>query len=114
MTFLQLAKGWKPSRRRKLLAKTIYELMLYGFFFVLFAGAYAILYAMGRFAGLPWLLRFSYLFALLQFLSGMGMFLSNYLDAFWRYIILFSSVAYFLIPPFMWRVVEEKHKRHDH
>ncbi|MFN3471007.1 MAG: hypothetical protein ACK4ZR_00165 [Aquificaceae bacterium] len=96
-----------------MLAKTIYELMLYGFLLVLFAGSYAILYAMGRFAGLPWLIRFSYIFALLQFLSGMGMFLSSYLDALWRYIVLFSSIAYLFIPPIMWRVVEEMHKRHD-
>ncbi|MEJ5339909.1 MAG: hypothetical protein ACK42C_07060 [Aquificaceae bacterium] len=96
-----------------MLAETIYKLMLYGFLMVLFAGAYAILYAMGRFSGLPLLTRASYSFALLQFLSGLGMVLSPYLDLLWRVIILFSTFAYLFIPPVMWRVVVEMHKRHE-
>jgi len=97
-----------------LLADTIYKLMLYGFLMVLFAGAYAILYAMGRFSRLPLLVKLSYLFAFLQFLSGMGLVLSGYLDLIWRGIIFFSIVAYLFIPQAMWKVVVSLHKRHGH
>jgi hypothetical protein len=97
-----------------LLAETIYKLMLYGFLMVLFAGAYAIFYAMGRFSRLPSLIRLSYIFALLQFIAGMGMVFNDYLDLLWKGIIFFSTVAYLFIPQAMWRVVVSLHRRHDH
>ena len=95
------------------MAETLYKLMLYGFLMVLFAGTYAILYAMGRFSGLPLLVRISYFFAIFQFFAGLGMVFSPYLDILWRAIILFSIFAYLFIPPVMWKVVVEMHRRHE-
>ncbi len=95
------------------MAETLYRLMLYGFLMVLFAGTYAILYAMGRFSRLPFLVKTSYAFAVLQFLAGLGMAFSNYLDALWRGIILFSVFAYLFIPPIMWKIVVAMHERYE-
>ncbi|SNZ16976.1 hypothetical protein [Hydrogenobacter hydrogenophilus] len=93
-----------------MLADTIYRLMLFGFLMVLFACFYAILYAFGKVARLPSLQKLSYSFGLLQFLSGLGMFFSDYLDFFWRIIVLFSAFAYIFIPPLMWKVVVAFHR----
>ncbi|GBC88430.1 hypothetical protein HRbin13_00553 [bacterium HR13] len=94
-----------------MLADTLYRLMLYGFLMVLFACFYAILYALGRVSHLPSLQRLSYGFGVLEFLSGLGMVASDYLDTFWRVLILFSIIAYLFIPPIMWRVVVAFHER---
>lgn len=94
-----------------MLADTLYRLMLYGFLMVLFACFYAILYALGRVSNLPFLQRLSYAFGILQFISGLGMVTSDYLDTFWKAIILLSIFAYLFIPPFMWRLVVAFHER---
>jgi hypothetical protein len=94
-----------------LLAETIYKLMLYGFLMVSFACFYAILYTLGKAIRLPYLQKLSYSFGVLQFLSGLGMVTSDYLDLLWRAIILFSTFAYLFIPPIMWRVVTAFHER---
>ncbi len=94
-----------------MLADILYRLMLYGFLMVLFAGFYAILYALGRLNSLPSLVRLSYGFGILQFMSGLGMISMDYLDILWKVIILISIVIYLFIPPIMWRVVVVFHEK---
>ncbi len=87
--------------------------MVYGFLLVFFASAYAILYALGRVYSRPSLVKTSYGFAVLEFLSGLGMIITDYLALLWKAVILVSMVAYLLIPPFMWKVVVKFHQRHS-
>ncbi len=94
------------------MAEVLYKLMLYGFFMVLFAGFYAILYALGRLQNLPSLIKISYTFGILQFVSGLGMLSIDYLDLLWKVIILISIIAYLFIPPVMWKVVVLFHREH--
>ncbi len=95
-----------------MLADVLYKLMLYGFLLVFFASAYAILYGFGRVWDLPFLTKISYAFGVLQFLSGLGMVVTEYLAIFWKLIILISSILYLFIPPVMWKVVVKFHERH--
>ncbi len=95
-----------------MLADVLYKLMLYGFLMVLFAGFYAILYALGRLQNLPFLIKVSYGFGILQFISGLGMIGINYLDILWKIVIFVSIIAYLFIPPIMWRVVVTFHQKH--
>jgi len=90
------------------------RIMALGFTFVLSAGLYAMFYAFGRLFEKPWLVRFSYLFALAQALAALGMIATGYLDAFWVKLIAFSAVAYLFIPQGMWWVVTTFHQAEEH
>lgn len=93
------------------LDQVIRDLMLSGMLMVTAAGFYAMFYALGRLLRSPGLVRFSYLFALLQALGALGMILPNYLDPFWKYLIAFSSIVYLFVPQGMWWVVTTFHER---
>ncbi len=96
-----------------MLSETLRDLMLYGMLMVSAAGFYAMFYALGRMLERPGLVRFSYLFALLQAIGALGMILPNYLDPFWKYLIAFSSLVYLVIPQGMWWVVVTLHQAHE-
>lgn len=85
--------------------------MLLGLIMVASASFYAILFALGKARAFPPLIKVAYLFAFLEFVSGLGMVLLDYLHFFWRFIILASSIIYLFIPPLMWKVVLLFHKK---
>jgi len=95
------------------LDQVIRDLMLSGMLMVTAAGFYAMFYAMGRLFERPGLVRFSYLFALLQAVGALGMILPSYLDLFWKYLIAFSSVVYLFVPQGMWWVVTTFHAKEE-
>ncbi|WP_457630681.1 hypothetical protein [Oceanithermus sp.] len=95
------------------IAQMVGAIIIYGFFFVLTAGLYAMLYAMGRLFEKPWLVRASYLFAAAEALSAAGMVATGYLDRFWVNLILFSAGVYLFIPQGMWWVVVNFHKEFE-
>lgn len=98
-----------------MISGTIRDLMLCGMLMVSAAGFYALFYALGRMLAQPWLVRFSYLFALLEALGALGMILPGYLDPFWKYLIAFSALVYLFVPQGMWWVVTTFHEReHAH
>jgi hypothetical protein len=84
-------------------------IMLSGFFMILFAGAYTLLYGLGKVTKQPKYVKISYIFAVLQFLSALMMVKPDFLDPFWKYIIMFSAFAYLFIPQGMWWVVHTSH-----
>jgi uncharacterized membrane protein YfbV (UPF0208 family) len=83
--------------------------MLSGFFMILFAGAYTLLYGLGKISKKGVYIKISYAFAVLQFLAAVMMCYPAFLDPFWKYIIMFSAVAYLFIPQGMWWVVHTSH-----
>ncbi|HHJ06963.1 MAG TPA: hypothetical protein ENK24_05645 [Anaerolineae bacterium] len=91
------------------IARMVGLIMAFGFTFVLSAGLYAALYATGKLLEKPWLVKFSYLFALAEALSAVGMIYSGYLDRFWVVLVLASAIAYLFIPQGMWWVVTHLH-----
>jgi len=94
-------------------AQMVGAIIVYGFFFVLSAGLYAMLYAIGRLFEKPWLVRVSYLFAAVEALAALGMVATGYLDRFWINLILFSAVTYLFAPQAMWWVVVNFHRQHE-
>jgi hypothetical protein len=96
------------------IAQMVGSIIVYGFFFVLSAGLYAMFYALGRLFERPWLVRFSYVFAAGQALAALGMIATGYLDAFWTYLITFAAIAYLFIPQGMWWVVTTFHAEEGH
>ena len=95
------------------IAQMVGAIIIYGFFFVLTAGLYAMFYAMGRLFEKPWLVKLSYLFAAAEVLSAVGMVATGYLDRFWVNLILFSAAAYLFIPQGMWWVVVNFHHEYE-
>ncbi|WP_456446193.1 hypothetical protein ACMC9I_11010 [Deinococcota bacterium DY0809b] len=95
------------------IAQMVGAIIIYGFFFVLTAGLYAMFYAMGRLFERPWLVKLSYLFAAAEVLSAVGMVATGYLDRFWVNLILFSAVTYLFIPQGMWWVVVNFHAEYE-
>lgn len=95
------------------IAQMVGAIIIYGFFFVLTAGLYAMFYTMGRLFERLWLVRFSYLFAAAEVLSAVGMVTTGYLDRFWVNLILFAATAYLFIPQGMWWVVVNFHAEYE-
>ena len=95
------------------IAQMVGAIIIYGFFFVLTAGLYAMVYAMGQLFEKPWLVRLSYVFAGAELLSALGMVATGYLDRFWVGLIVFSALIYLVIPQAMWWVVVNFHKEHE-
>ncbi|WP_293173571.1 hypothetical protein [Oceanithermus sp.] len=95
------------------IAQMVGAIIIYGFFFVLTAGLYAMLYASGRLFEKPWLVKVSYVFAAAELLSAIGMVATGYLDRFWVNLILFSAITYLFIPQAMWWVVVNFHKEFE-
>jgi len=94
-------------------ALMVRDIMIYGIFFVLSAGLYAMFYALGKLFGRPGWTTFSYLFALGELLSAAGMIRAGYLDPFWVKLIAFSALVYLFIPQAMWWVVTRFHSELD-
>jgi len=94
-------------------AQMVGAIIVYGFFFVLSAGLYAMLYAIGRLFEKPWLVKLSYLFAAVEMFSAIGMVATGYLDRFWINLILFSAFTYLFAPQAMWWVVVNVHKQYE-
>ncbi len=84
-------------------------IMLSGFFMILFAGAYTLLYGLGKISKKSFYVKISYVFAALQFAAALMMITPSFLDQFWKYIIMFSAFAYLFIPQGMWWVVHTSH-----
>jgi len=95
------------------IAQMVGAIIIYGFFFVLTAGLYAMFYAMGRLFDKPWLVGASYLFAAAEVLSAVGMVATGYLDRFWINLIFFSAAVYLFVPQGMWWVVVNFHKEFE-
>ena len=84
-------------------------IMLSGFFMILFAGAYTLLYGLGKITKKSKYIKISYIFAAAQFAAALMMITPDFLDPFWKYIIMFSACAYLFIPQGMWWVVHTSH-----
>ena len=95
------------------IAQMVGAIIIYGFFFVLSAGLYAMLYASGRLFEKPWLVKLSYVFAAAEVLAAFGMAATGYLDRFWVNLILFSAATYLFIPQGMWWVVVNFHRAYE-
>jgi len=92
-----------------LTANDLLVIMLSGFFMILFAGAYTLLYGLGKITKKSKYIKISYIFAVAQFAAALMMITPNFLDPFWKYIIMFSACAYLFIPQGMWWVVHTSH-----
>ncbi len=95
------------------IARMVGFLMVWGFLFIFFAGLYAGFYTAGKMFRKPWLTWIGYVFAVAQFASGMNMVFTDFLDPFWKKLVVFIAVAYLFIPPIMWRIVLAFHNYYE-
>ena len=86
-------------------------IMLSGFFMVLFAGIYTLLYGFSKISKNPKFEKASYMFAFLQFICALLMILPDFLNTFWKSIVIFSAVVYLFVPQGMWWFVSRFHNR---
>lgn len=93
------------------IAQIVGTIIVYGFLFIFFAGMYATFYPLGKLFQKPWLMWIGYAFAVAQFVSAMIMVSTGYLDAFWVTLVVFTALAYLVIPPAMWRLVLAFHRQ---
>jgi len=93
-------------------AQALSVMITYGFTFVFSAGMYASLYAAGRIARKPYLVRLSYFFAALLVWGVVGMLTSGQLDTFWSLLMLFAGAVYLFLPQMTWWAVEAFHRHH--
>ena len=84
-------------------------IMIASMLMVAFAGLYALLYGAGKLFKNPKYIRFSYIFAAAQFLMALVIAYIDFLDVFWKILILISAVIYLFIPQGMWWVVHTSH-----
>lgn len=94
-------------------ARMVGFIMIWGFFFIFFAGLYAGFYTAGKMFRKAWLTWIGYGFAIAQFVAGMVMVSAGFLDPFWEKLVIFSAVAYLVIPIIMWRIVLAFHSYYE-
>jgi len=93
------------------IAQVVGAIIVYGFLFIFFAGMYATFYPLGKMFQKPWLVWIGYVFAVAQFVAAIAMALTGYLDPFWVKLVIFTTLAYLVIPPAMWRLVLAFHRQ---
>jgi hypothetical protein len=78
--------------------------------FSLFAGAYGVLYGLGRSRGSAALLTAGYLSHGLQWAVGLVVFAYSTLGLGWRLLILVSCLAFLKVPQITWSYLELTHR----
>jgi len=95
------------------IVQAVGTIIIFGFFFIFFAGLYAGFYTASKMFGKAWLAWISYIFAVAQFVSAMVMVTTGFLDPFWVKLMVFTAFAYLVIPIIMWRIVLAFHHYHE-
>jgi len=93
------------------IANDIVFIMLSGFFMVLFAGIYTLIYGYSKMSNSKKSEKLSYIFATLQFVFAVFMILPDFLSYFWKVIVILSAVVYLFVPQGMWWFVSKFHNR---
>ena len=77
--------------------------------FVLLAGAYALLYCVGRLSGRRELTWASHACYGLQLAAALTVLAATPLDWWWKALVLASAIVYQRIPPVVWRYLHTLH-----
>jgi len=78
--------------------------------YVALAGGYGLLYAIARLQDAPSLHRISFILYALHGLAAIAIVAWTPLQVGWKGLIVASSVAFFAIPPIIWRFLQRIHE----
>jgi hypothetical protein len=78
--------------------------------YVALAGSYGVVYAIARLQDAPVLQRISFILFGLHGLAAIAIVAWTPLQAGWKGLIAASSIAFFAIPPIIWRFIQRTHE----
>jgi len=91
-------------------AEMVRTLMALEFFYAILPGVYGVLYVLGHILRRPWIRWAGYAFGVGQLIVTALMLRTGYLDPFWARLVVVIALAYFVLPPGLWRLAEAIHK----
>ncbi len=91
-------------------AEMVRTLMALEFAFAMLPGFYGVFYILGQIWHRRWLSLVGVGFGLVQLAVTAIMLRTGYLDAFWSRWIVVVALAYFILPPALWKLAQAIHR----